>query len=629
MMTVTSMNGCRAMRLRNLRLDDRVRELFSSSDSVRIEEANALSGGNPIAAALRLCRTHFIYAAIFSGLINLLYLAPSIYMLQVYDRVVSTRGTATLIALTLVLGAALLCSAILDSVRMRLLQRASVRLEKLAADQVLDRVLGARGQDAASRSQAMRDFDTLRQTLTGPAVVALFDAPWAPIYIIVCFLLHPFIGMLALVASLLLIGIAWRTERATAGPVKQAGEQASSAYFSQDFSIRSAEVVRALGMRGAVVKRHMAQRLGAVALQGEATKVSGRYLAITKFLRMFIQSLALGVGALLAISGMISAGAIFASSLLISRALQPIEQIMGALRNTMVARTAYANVRTLCDSPGPSMALTLMPPPTGRLDVEQLTIMAPNRSGAVLSALSFAAQPGELIALVGPSGAGKTTLLRALSGGLLPDGGTIRIDGASYGDWDPDRLARYIGYAPQEPTLFPGTVRDNIARFQNYAGRGGEELDMAVIDAAKAAGAHDLILRLPNAYDTILGPGGTGLSAGQMQRLALARAMFDKPVLVLLDEPNAHLDGEGDTMLLRKLSEMKAAGATVIVSVHRTSILQIADKILLLQDGRIQAFGSKDEVLKPRDPNIAPGMAVAPARQAGEPPPLAAGGGKV
>lgn len=612
------------MLLQRFRLEERVRGLFGGTETIRIEEANALVGDNPIRAALHLCRTHFVYAAIFSGLINLLYLAPSIYMLQVYDRVVSTRGTATLMALTLVLAFALVCSGILDSARMRLLQRASVRLERLAADQVLNRVLGARGQNAALRSQAMRDFDTLRQTLTGPAIVALFDAPWAPIYIIVCFLLHPYIGLLALGASLLLVAIAWRTERATAGPVKEAGDQASSAYFSQDFSIRSAEVVRALGMRSAVVKRHMAQRLGTVALQGEATRISGRYLAVTKFLRMFVQSLALGAGALLAISGLISAGAIFASSLLISRALQPIEQIIGALRNTMVARGAYNNVKALCDLPCPSTPRTLMPAPTGQLDVEQLTIMTPNRSGQILSSISFAARPGELIALVGPSGAGKTTLMRALSGGLMPDGGTIRIDGASYADWDPDRLARHIGYASQEPTLFPGTVRDNIARFQNYVGRGGQELDTAVIDAAKAAGAHELILRLPNAYDTNLGPGGTGLSAGQIQRLTLARAMFDKPVLVLLDEPNAHLDGEGDKMLLRKLAEMKQNGATVIVSVHRTSILQIADKILVLQDGRIQAFGNRDEILKPHDPGIPPGIPAPPRSDTS--PPLAAGG---
>jgi ATP-binding cassette subfamily C protein len=559
---------------------------------------------NLIRGALRACRPHFLYAAVFSGFVNLLYLAPSIYMLQVYDRVVATRGAATLLALTLVLAFALLCSAVLDAVRMRLLQRASIRLERIAAHQVLDRVLGRKGQGTASRSQAMRDFDMLRQTLTGPAVIALFDAPWAPIYILVCFLLHPLIGVLALVSALLLIGIAWRSERATAEPVRQASENASKAYFAQDFSIRAAEVVRALGMRRAVVERHMGQRFGSVALQGEAARVSGTYLATTKFLRMFIQSLALGAGALLAIEGKISAGAIFAASLLISRALQPIEQILTALRNTLTARSAYLNLAALCDEEHPAPPRTVLPAPKGMLSAEKLSVLDPSRGVPILLDISFTAQPGELIALVGPSGAGKSTLLRALSGGLTPDAGSIRLDGASYADWEPDRLARHIGYAPQEPTLFPGSVHNNIARFQNHVGRGGEELDEAVVRAAQAAGAHEMILRLPEGYDTVLGPGGAGLSAGQMQRLAIARALFDNPVIMLLDEPNAHLDGDADALLIRTLMALKAQGATLIVSAHRTGILQVADKILVVQEGRIQAFGTKDEVLRPREAQV-------------------------
>ena len=562
--------------------------------------AGRASDDNLIRGAVRACRPHFLYAAGFSGLINLLYLAPSIYMLQVYDRVVATRGEATLLALTLVLAFALMCSAVLDAVRMRLLQRASIRLERIAADQVLDRVLGRKGQGTASRSQAMRDFDVLRQTLTGPAIIALFDAPWAPIYIIVCFLLHPLIGAFALVSALVLIGIAWRSEQATAEPVREASENASKAYFAQDFSIRAAEVVRALGMRRAVVARHMGERFGSVALQGEASRVSGNYLAATKFLRMFIQSLALGAGALLAIEGRISAGAIFAASLLISRALQPIEQILTALRNTLTARAAYLNLTALCSEEHPTPPRTVLPAPKGLLSVEKLSVLAPGGGAVILREISFAAQPGELIALVGPSGSGKSTLLRALSGGLSPDGGSIRLDGASYADWEPDRLARHIGYAPQDPALFPGSVHNNIARFQNHVGRGGEDLDGAVVKAAQAAGAHEMILRLPQGYDTMIGLGGVGLSAGQMQRLAIARALFDDPVLLLLDEPNAHLDGDTDALLMRTLTELKAQGATLIVSAHRTGILQVADKILVLQDGRIHAFGAKDEVLRPR-----------------------------
>lgn len=555
--------------------------------------------GNPLTAAMAACRPHFLFAALFSGMINLLYLAPSIYMLQVYDRVVATRGTATLVTLTGILALALACSALLDAFRMRLLQRASVRLEKLAAEPVLARALSSGLADLAVRQSATRDFDTLRQTMTGPAILALFDAPWAPIYIAVCFLLHPWIGVLALVASALLAGIAWWTERATAGLVQAATLQSNQTYSMQDFSIRSAETVCALGMHATLVQRHLGQRLSTVALQVQATQVSSRLLALTKFLRMFIQSLALGAGALLAIEGMISGGAIFAASLLIARALQPIEQFMGALRNTLTARAAYQNLRSLCDTGGKTEPMPL-PVPVGRLSVEGLTIETDQRDAPILSSITFEAHPGELIALVGPSGAGKSTLMRALAGGLLPSDGIVRLDGASYTDWSREQLAVNIGYMPQDPTLFPGTVRENIARFHDGSGEAGEARNRAVLNAATAAGAHDLILHLPKGYDTPLGPGGVTLSAGQAQRVAFARALYGKPVLVLLDEPNAHLDGEGDVLLMQKLVELKQARATIIVSTHRTGILQIADRVLVLKDGRVQTFGMRDDVIKPR-----------------------------
>lgn len=556
----------------------------------------ARPNSNPLRAALTACRPHFLFAALFSGMINLLYLAPSIYMLQVYDRVVSTRGTATLVTLTGILALALACSALLDALRMRLLQRASVRLEKLAAEAVLARALSPDAADLATRQSATRDFDTLRQTMTGPAIVALFDAPWAPIYIAVCFLLHPWIGVLALVASATLAGIAWWTERATTGLVQAAGAQSNQTYSMQDFSIRSAETVYALGMHESLVQRHLSQRLGTVALQVQATKVSGRLLALTKFLRMFIQSLALGAGALLAIEGMISSGAIFAASLLISRALQPIEQFMGALRNALSARGAYRNLRDLCDNNGRLEPLPL-PAPIGRLSIEGLSVQSAQRDAPLLSGIVFDAHPGELIALIGPSGAGKSTLMRVLAGGLPPTDGVVRLDGASYADWNRGQLGSYIGYMPQEATLFPGTIRENIARFQGGA---DEVRNQAVLAAAAAAGAHALILQLPNGYDTPLGPGGVTLSAGQSQRIAFARALYGNPVLVLLDEPNAHLDGEGDVLLMQKLAELKQARATLIVSTHRTGILQVADRILMLKDGQVQAFGLRDDIIKPR-----------------------------
>lgn len=560
-------------------------------------------GGNLMRDALAACRPHFLYVGGFSGLINLLYLAPSIYMLQVYDRVVTTGGTATLLLITFVLAFALVCLSLLDAIRMRLLQRASMRLERIAADGLLSRVLGGHlGQ--SQRSNAMRDFDTLRGVLTGPALVALFDAPWIPIYIIVCFLLHPWIGVLAMLSSVMLLLVAWRGERAAAVPLKRAGEQAAQAYQLQDFSIRAAEIVRALGMRRSMVQRHMRQRREMVRLQGQVANTSGGYLAASKLLRLLLGSLGLGLGALLAIRGDISAGAIFAASLIIGRALQPLEQILGALRNSVQARNAYRNLVTLCDAEDVGCARTALPRPRGDISVEQVAVRNTANDGTIIRDIAFAAVPGEIVALVGPSGSGKSTLLRVLSGGLVPSEGAVRIDGASYGDWDGDVLGRHIGYVPQDATLFPGTVSGNIGRFGGPVGPASADMDEMVVRAAQAAGAHEMILRLSNGYETLLGPGGIGLSAGQQQRVAMARALFGEPAVVLLDEPNAHLDGEGDARLLQTLRDLKARDATVIVSAHRTGILEVADKILVLRDGAIQVFAPADQVLRRPDPKL-------------------------
>jgi PrtD family type I secretion system ABC transporter len=554
-----------------------------------------------ITEALAACRPHLIYAAIFSGLVNLLYLAPSLYMLQVYDRVVTTRGNTTLFYLTLILGFALICSALLDHARMQMLQKASARLEIRGAAELLDHILGRNSGRPVQRAQAMRDFDMLRQTLSGPPVIALLDAPWAPVYIFVCFLLHPWIGVFALASALILGVIAWAGERANAGKIKQSTEQSNIAYQLQEFSIRASEVVRALGMRRAVVAKHIAQRSHVVAVQGDVTASSGRYLAITKFWRMFLQSLALGLGALLAINGMISAGAIFAASLLITRALAPIEQILGAMKNMLQARTAYRDLSALAAEAARREHLPTLPAPKGVLEAEAVGVLTPSRDGRILSDISFAAQPGEVIALIGPSGSGKSTLLRALSGGLAPDSGTVRIDGAKYADWDLDRLAQHMGYLPQDPTLFPGSVHANICRFENSLIGDDPAIDEKVVAAAQAAGAHDMILRLPQGYATELSGSG-GVSAGQAQRIALARALYNDPVVLLLDEPNAHLDGEGDAKLLQTLAAMRARGATVIISAHRTGILAVTDKIMVMRDGRMVVFGPRDELMKAQGP---------------------------
>lgn len=548
------------------------------------------------ASALRACRKHFIAVAAFSALLNLLFLVPMLYMLQVYDRVIPTRGSLTLFFITLVLLFGLISLAMLDYVRSRLLVRASIRLDRLLSGVLLDTTLSRRDRtfDAMAR-QAMREFDTLRQALTGPAIVAFCDAPWTPIYILVCLLIHPLIGGLVLVGAILLAAVAIRNQQATSEPLKRASEAAARAYASQEQVLAGAENVRALGMRKAMVRRHLMERESMMAEQTQASFASSRYVTASKFLRLVLQSLALGLGAWLAINNSISAGAVFAASFLAGRALQPIEQMLATWRTTVQAKTAYDKLNDLLDARETEIALTQLPPPEGRIDVKQMWVAKPSGDGAILANISFQMLPGEVIAVVGPSGAGKSTLLRMLAGAGRPDRGTIRIDHADMLDWDPERLATYVGFLPQDVSLFAGTVKENIARFHDGADIG--EIDSKVIAAAKSCQAHELILGLPNGYDAMLGWGGRGLSAGQAQRVGLARALYGDPPIVLLDEPNAHLDATGEAQLIQTLISLRERNASVLIVAHRLGVLSAADKILVLRDGQMEAFGTREQII--------------------------------
>ncbi len=551
-----------------------------------------------VAAALRACRRHFVAVAVFSALLNLLFLVPMLYMLQIYDRVIPTRGNVTLFFLTLVLLFGLGTLALLDFVRSRLLVRASIRLDRQLAGVLLDTSLARRDRtfDAVAR-QAMREFDTLRQALTGPAIVALCDAPWSPIYILVCFLIHPLIGLLVLAGAALLALVAYRNHGATSEPLQSASEAAARAYASQEQVLAGAENVRALGMRRAMVRRHLAERHSMMALQSNASFAGSRYVTMSKFLRLMLQSTALGLGAWLAIGNSISAGAVFAASFLAGRALQPIEQLLATWRTVAQAKSAYEKLNDLLGAREAETAMTQLPPPEGRVDVEQLTVLNAAQDGAILANISFQLLPGEVVAVVGPSGAGKSTLLRMLAGAGRPDRGIIRVDHANVLDWDPERLATYIGFLPQDVSLFAGTVKENIARFQDPTEPGNEDIDGRAVAAAKACFAHELILQLPNGYDSPLGWGGRGLSAGQAQRIGLARALYGEPPIILLDEPNAHLDAAGEGQLVETLMSLKSRSAAVLVVAHRMGVLAAVDKIMVLRDGRIEAYGARDEII--------------------------------
>ncbi len=561
-------------------------------------------------------REYLIKAALFSALVNILYIVPTIYMLQVYDRVVPTRGFQTLIFLTLILIFALATLAFLDRARMRLLARASVNMERQVAPVLLDTSLG-RPQRPGLR-QALRDFDALRATLTGPATLALFDAPWIPIYLVICFLVHPWIGMLATVSCGLLPLIAIATVKATRGRTEEAQHTANISYASQDALLNAGEAIRALGMRRALVARQLRHRETMIASQTQAGLSAGNFLALSKFIRLALQSLALGLGALLAIENQISAGAIFAASFLIARALQPIEQLIAAWKPLIQARQHYQDIATLLSTETAESEKTVLPPPKGHISVENVGVANEGRDGSILTNISFAVAAGEIVAVIGPSGAGKSTLIRTLAGAILPDRGAIRFDGADALDWEPERLASHVGYLPQDAMLLAGSVSENIARFSGELGQEKAAVDAAVVAAASLVSADALIRRLPDGYDHQLKLGGRGVSAGQAQRIALARAVFGDPAILILDEPNAHLDTEGDAALIMTLGKLKAQGRTIIIVSHKSGILPLVDKILVMRDGRVDMFGPRDQVLAKMSPNGTRSIGMASIGQAAE-----------
>ena len=547
-------------------------------------------------AAIGACRRHLVYAGVFSAVINLLYIAPTIYMLQVYDRVVPTRGVITLAFLTLLLLATLGTLSMVEVMRTRILVRASARLERAVARPILaatvSRLLGSKAP------QAMRDFDSFRQTVTGPGILALFDAPWTVVYVALCFLLHPLIGVMAVVGSGALIALTLLTERTVRPRLEAANKAAAWFYASQSQSAGAADLVRAMGMQEAIVRRHEMERQSVTGLQAEASFSAGRYVGLTKFIRLSLQSLALGAAAWLAVGQQISAGAIFAASLLIARAMSPIEQALASWRSLAEAHNAYGGLQSLLEQCGAEPRRTQLPAPEGRVSVEGLTVFGPSKELPILHNIGFSLTPGRVLGLVGPSGGGKTTLVRAMVGALAPNQGQVRLDGADIADWDPDRLGRHIGYMPQDVALLQGTVKQNICRFRDLLGEDPASIDAKAVAAAQSAGAHDMILKLPMGYDTVLEWGGRGLSLGQAQRIALARSLYDEPQLVALDEPNAHLDGEGEAMLLKALGELKARGAAVILVAHRSSMLEAMDELLVLAGGRIAHHGPRDEILR-------------------------------
>ncbi len=563
-------------------------------------------GSTILSAALRACRAHIGFLILFSAALNLLYLAPSLYMLQVYDRVLTSGGLLTLVYLSGVLLASLAVLAFLDGVRMRLLAVMAKRFDRLVAPHVLMAALQREGRAAAGQAHALREFDTLRAALTGPPALAAVDAPWAPLFILVCFLIHPWIGLLALIGGVALVLVAFVNQLAMHRSMRANDQTTGAMYAIQSADSGQGDVARALGMQHALVRRQLQARESMSRALNETGNNSAAFSASTKFLRLVLQSAALGLGAYLALQQQISAGGVIAASILCSRAFAPLELVVGAWRQFEQGRLAYAVLRQVLKTQEDSRTFTALPAPRGVVALDHVGVRSPGGERVLLNGVNLRLEPGEIVGVVGPSGAGKTTLMRAIAGASAVDAGAVRIDGAKLTDWPADELGRHIGYLPQEVALFSGAIGDNIARFEPRTADTAAAIDAGVVAAAMAAGAHEMILSLPRGYDTEIGPNGRGLSAGQAQRIGLARALYREPPLLVLDEPNAHLDSDGETALIETLRAARDRGATIIVVAHRAGFLNIADKLLVIKDGRVDAFGPREQVMAKLSPAAGP-----------------------
>jgi PrtD family type I secretion system ABC transporter len=533
----------------------------------------------------------FLYAALFSLAINLLLLVPPLYMLQVFDRVLSSRSGETLAMLSVAAVVGLVVMALIDVVRSRLLIAAGAALDRRLGPRVLEGLLAQTARlSGSSHVHALRDVSTLRAFLGGPGLMAVFDAPWLPLFLLLIFVFHPMLGAMALGGALLMVLLALLNEKRTRAPLERAQLQARQAGRFIDVSARNAEVIEALGMLPAVTRRWAVLNEAALQEQGRAGGIGAGFSGFTKFARQFIQLVMLAGGAYLVLSHDVTAGIMISATILLGRALAPVETLVAGWRGLVEARAAWRRLDALLAAHPPAPPATELPAPAGAVSVEQLAFKLPGSERAVLRGVSFELTPGESLGVIGPSASGKSTLARLVVGIWKPGSGTVRLDGAEVSAWPRERLGPHLGYLPQDVELFSGTVAQNIARLA--------EPDAAeVIRAAQEAHVHELILRLPKGYDTEIGESGHALSPGQRQRIALARALCGQPRLVVLDEPNASLDQEGDEALLRALQGLKARGATLIVVAHRPSVLRGIDKLLVLREGTVQVFGRRADVL--------------------------------
>ena len=534
-------------------------------------------------------RHYLVFGAIFSFFLNLLALTFPLYMLSLFDHVLQSRSVPTLVAVSIAAVLALATQGALDFIRSRLLVRMSIAIDDALSHDVLRTMVEQAASPAGDRYAAgLRDVNTLRNFLTGTSIFALFDLPWSPIYIALVFVLHPLLGWTGVLAAALAVGLSILSDRVSRKPIEQANTIANAAQRLIGTAVQNSHAIRSMGMLRGVTEQWDKMNRLVVALQTRASKRAGLLQTLVKLIRQAIQMAMYGLGAYLAITNQATAGVMFASSILMGKGLAPIDMLIGSLKMFIEAREAYNRLDHLFSTP-PEPERMELPEPKGEIRAEGVSLALGGR--VLLQNISFVLAPGDSMGLIGPSAAGKSTLAKVLLGIWPPTAGKVRLDGADISSWESERLGQYLGYLPQDVELFAGTIAENIARL-------GPKDSEKIIAAAQKAGVHEMILRMPKGYDTPIGPGGMTLSGGQRQRIGLARAMYGNPKFLILDEPNASLDEEGELALLQALAQLKEQGSTVILITHKASLLANVDKILFLRDGQMLIFGPRDAVFQ-------------------------------
>jgi PrtD family type I secretion system ABC transporter len=547
------------------------------------------STDNPLRATIAEGRTGFLAVAVFSFFLNLLMLVSPIYMMQVFDRVLSSGSTDTLIYLTLIALVAIAVLGALETLRNKVMSRVSLWMEQRLSGSLIATAVSGTLQGLNLGAQPLRDLAQVRAFIASPGLYALFDAPWVPLFVAVIWLMHPWLGMLALGSAVALFGLALANELVTRTPSKEASLLSIRSQGEAEAITRNAEVVQSMGLWPGLLNRWTRRNERILRLQEVAGDRGGLVVGFSKFLRLAVQIAILGIGAFLVLKGELTSGGMIAGSILLGRALAPVEQAIGTWKSLLQARSSYARLSQLLQRIPERKPGMPLPAPEGHLLVDRLSFVPPGGRKAVLKQVSFELMPGEALGIVGPSAAGKSTLCRLLVGIHPATAGHVRLDSADVASWHPDDLGPHLGYLPQDVELFAGTIRDNIARMTDAP-------PAAVVDAAMLAGVHDMVLHLGEGYDTEIGEYGQMLSAGQRQRIGLARALFNGPRLLVLDEPNANLDQEGELALVKAIEVMKKRGSTIVIVAHRPNVLTQVDKLLVLRDGVVEMFDERDKV---------------------------------